>query len=163
MAGRGLLMPDLAFRLTAVRFAIPPLRERREDIAPLAQDLLTRICRRYQQRPVALGAGAMARLLQHNWPGNIRELSSVLEAALLEAADGIIRAEDLLLSLESQAARPIQNSPLRVDLALDAIIHQHVQYVLDLNHGNKLRAARQLGISRSTLYRILGNEAILAH
>jgi DNA-binding protein Fis len=46
---------------------------------------------------------------------------------------------------------------------LDAVIQQHVQYVLDMNRGNKLRAARQLGISRSTLYRILGNEAILAH
>ena len=47
-------------------------------------------------------------------------------------------------------------------LSLDAVIHHHVQYVLDLNHGNKLRTARQLGISRSTLYRILGNEAVLA-
>jgi DNA-binding NtrC family response regulator len=94
MAGQGLLMPDLAFRLTAVRFALSPLRQRREDIAPLAQDLLTRVCRRYQQRPIALGPGAMARLVQHNWPGNIRELASVLEAALLEAANGVIRAED---------------------------------------------------------------------
>jgi DNA-binding NtrC family response regulator len=78
MAGQGLLMPDLAFRLTAVRFAVPPLRQRREDIAPLAQELLSRICARYQQRPVTLGPGALARLLQHNWPGTIRELASVL-------------------------------------------------------------------------------------
>jgi DNA-binding NtrC family response regulator len=155
-------MPDLAFRLTALRFAIPPLRQRREDIEPLAQDMLKRICRRYQQRPVALGPGAMAHLLQHNWPGNIRELASVLEAALLEAANGMIRAEDLLLSPETQATRPIQSPPRVEDLALDTIIHHHVQYVLDLNHGNKLRAARQLGISRSTLYRVLGNEAFLA-
>ena len=162
LAGQGLLMPDLAFRLTAVRFAIPPLRQRREDIAPLAQDMLTRICRRYQQRPVALGPGAMARLLQHNWPGNIRELASVLEAALLEAADGVIRAEDLLLSPESQSTKLSQSPPRVEDLALDTIIHHHVQYVLDLNHGNKLRAARQLGISRSTLYRILENEAFPA-
>ncbi len=54
MAGQGLLLPDLAFRLTAIRFAIPPLRQRREDIAPLAQFLLDRICARYQQRPVVL-------------------------------------------------------------------------------------------------------------
>src|ERR1035441_6632087 len=66
MAGQGLLMPDLAFRLTAVRFAIPPLRQRREDVAPLAQALLDRLCARYQQRPVILGPGALARLLQHN-------------------------------------------------------------------------------------------------
>ena len=97
MAGQGLLLPDLAFRLTAIRFAIPPLRMRREDIAPLAQSLLDRICARYQQRPVVLGPGALARLLQHNWPGNVRELASVLETALLEATNGVIRPDDLAL------------------------------------------------------------------
>lgn len=161
MAGQGMLMPDLAFRLTAVRFAIPPLRQRREDIAPLVQELLGRLCARYQQRPVTLGPGAMARLLQHNWPGNVRELASVLEAALLEAANGLIRAEDLLIPAEAQTRPAPQAVPQGGNLALDAIIRTHVQYVLDINRGNKLRAARQLGISRSTLYRILGNEAIL--
>ncbi|HUX43856.1 MAG TPA: sigma 54-interacting transcriptional regulator [Terracidiphilus sp.] len=163
MAGQGLMLPDLAFRLTAVRFGVPPLRQRREDIAPLAQALLERICARYQLRPVALGPGALTRLLQHHWPGNIRELSSVLEAALLEAGHGIIRAEDLLMPVQAEVspnAAPVVN-PER--LALDTVIQHHVQYVLDLNRGNKLRAARQLRISRSTLYRILGSEAILAH
>ncbi len=163
MAGQGLLMPDLAFRLSAVRFAIPPLRLRREDIAPLAQSILDRICARYQQRPVVLGPGALARLLQHNWPGNVRELASVLEAALLEAANGVIRPGDLAIptALESH---PDQPQSIHIDnLSLDSVIRHHVQYVLDLNRGNKLRAARQLSISRSTLYRILGNETILSH
>jgi two-component system response regulator AtoC len=161
MAGQGLLMPDLAFRLTAVRFAIPPLRMRKEDIAVLAQALLDRLCIRYQQRPVMLGAGALARLLEHNWPGNVRELASVLESALLEAPNGVIRPVDLALpspaemQLEPQPAMPAEN------LTLDATIRHHVKYVLDLNRGNKLRAARQLCISRSTLYRILGNESVL--
>ena len=163
MAGQGLLMPDLAFRLTAVRFAIPPLRQRREDIAPLAQGLLDRICARYQQRPVMLGPGALARLLQHNWPGNVRELASVLEAALLEAVDGVIRAGDLAVPTGLDAQPELQPLLHAENLSLDAVIRHHVQSVLDLNRGNKLRAARQLGISRSTLYRILGNEAILAH
>jgi two-component system response regulator AtoC len=194
MAGHGLLLPDLAFRLTAIRFAIPPLRQRREDIAPLAQYLLERICARYQQRPVALGPGSLARLLQHNWPGNVRELGSVLETALLEAENGIIRPVDLALPDcfpaqfdASLAARLGAGSPANfwansaagagvmpgamvdpqsamhsANLSLDAVIRQHVQYVLDLNRGNKLRAARQLAISRSTLYRILANENPLA-
>src|SRR5580658_8773911 len=97
MAGQGLLLPDLAFRLSAVRFAVPSLRLRREDIAPLAQSLLERICARYQQRPVLLGPGTLARLLQHAWPGNVRELASVLEAAMLEADNGVIRPVDLAL------------------------------------------------------------------
>jgi two-component system response regulator AtoC len=158
MASQGLLMPDLAFRLTAVRFAIPPLRQRREDISVLAQSLLDRICARYQHRPVVLGPGALARLLQHNWPGNIRELASILETGLLEASNGVIRPDDLALPSAIDTPTDVQPT-MRIDnLALDSVIEHHVQYVLDLNRGNKLRAARQLGISRSTLYRILGNE-----
>jgi len=163
MAGQGLLLPDLAFRLSAVRFAIPPLRLRREDISPLAQSLLDRICIRYQQRPVMLGPGTLARLLQHTWPGNVRELASVLETAFLEAVNGIIRPDDLNLpNSQDVPALDAQPANRTGNLSLDAMIGQHVQYVLDLNRGNKLRAARQLQISRSTLYRILGNEAILA-
>jgi DNA-binding NtrC family response regulator len=164
MAGRGLLLPDLAFRLSAVRFAIPALRMRREDIAPLAQSLLDRICVRYQQRPVILGPGALARLLQHSWPGNVRELASVLETALLEAVNGVIRPDDLNLPSGQEIPTQIAQPAAQPDnLSLDSIIRRHVEYVLDLNRGNKLRAARQLQISRSTLYRILANETILAH
>lgn len=169
MAGQGLLMPDLAFRLTSIRFAIPPLRQRREDIGPLAQALLDRVCQRYQQRPVMLGPGVLARLLQHNWPGNVRELSSVLETALLESANGVIRVSDLALP-DGSVVQPLPHPVTRIDglpldadkLSLDSVIRHHVQYVLDLNRGNKLRAARQLCISRSTLYRILSNESLLA-
>jgi two-component system response regulator AtoC len=166
MSSQGLLLPDLAFRLTAVRFAVPPLRQRREDIASLAQSLLDRICLRYQQRSVILGPGTLARLLQHNWPGNVRELASVLEAALLEAENGVIRPDDLSLptnhEVQSETMPDLHSASRIENLSLDAIIRHHVQYVLDLNRGNKLRAARQLCISRSTLYRILGNETILA-
>jgi DNA-binding NtrC family response regulator len=162
MASQGLLIPDLAFRLTAIRFAVPPLRLRREDIAPLAQSLLERLCARYQQRPVVLGPGALARLLQHSWPGNVRELASILEAALLEAANNMIQAADLNLPEESQMPRDQAQAATAGNLSLDAVIRHHVQYVLDLNRGNKLRAARQLQISRSTLYRILANTSILA-
>jgi DNA-binding NtrC family response regulator len=191
MAGQGLLLPDLAFRLTAIRFGIPPLRQRREDIAPLAQFLLDGLCARYQQRPVVLGPGTLARLLQHTWPGNVRELLSALENALLEADNGVIRPIDLALpdgtqhyfDLQSGAHSPLSPAmapgtgfsadgfeagfgpPAAIhpaDLSLDAIIRRHVKYVLELNRGNKLRTARQLQISRSTLYRILANENFLA-
>jgi two-component system response regulator AtoC len=163
MAGQGLLMPDLAFRLTAVRFAIPPLRQRREDIAPLAQFLLETICNRYQQRPVMLGAGSLARLLKHDWPGNVRELASVLEAALLEAVNGIIRPDDLALPSGFEKTPESLPAARPENLSLDTVIRHHVQYVLDLNHGNKLRAARALHISRSTLYRLLANESFLTN
>jgi len=112
---------------------------------------------------VSLGPGALARLLQHTWPGNVRELASVLETALLEAANGVIRPEDLNLPSNPEPA-PVAHPPLDAtgNLSLDGVIRRHVQYVLDLNHGNKLRTSRDLAISRSTLYRILGDQAILA-
>ena len=138
------------------------LRQRREDIAPLAQSLLERLCNRYQQRPVVLGPGTLARILQHNWPGNVRELASVLETALLEAANGVIQLNDLALPTGAGVPAELPQPTRSDNLSLDAVIRQHVQYVLDLNRGNKLRAARQLQISRSTLYRILGNESFLS-
>src|SRR5208337_15375 len=130
-------------------------------------------------------------LLQHTWPGNVRELLSALENALLEADNGVIRPLDLSLpdgpqpfpqpfvNVQSSAYSPLspamgagagfeanfdpQTAVQAANLSLDAVIHRHVQYVLDLNRGNKLRTARQLQISRSTLYRILANENFLAH
>jgi transcriptional regulator of acetoin/glycerol metabolism len=113
---------------------------------------------------VVLGPGSLARLLQHNWPGNVRELAAVLETALLEAVNGVIRPDDLAVPSGLETSQDMQQSMMRPDsLNLDAVVQHHVQYVLDLNRGNKLRAARQLCISRSTLYRILGNENLLAH
>jgi DNA-binding NtrC family response regulator len=156
MAGEGRFLPDLAFRLTAVRFAIPPLRERREDIAPLANSFLERISARYRFAPLTLAPGAIVRLLGHDWPGNAGELFSVLESAMLDCSDGVIHAEDLSIVSASLPERCPTLPRSRV-LALDTIILEHIRKVLDLNHGNKLKSARQLGISRSTLYRLLAN------
>jgi DNA-binding NtrC family response regulator len=157
MAGEGRFLPDLAFRLTAVHFAVPPLRERREDIATLANFFLESIGARYHLPRLSLAPGSTARLLQHDWPGNARELSCVLESAVLNAADGIICAEDLAI-VSTPLASPGPARPSPQVLNLDAVILNHIRMVLDLNHGNKLKSARQLGISRSTLYRLLGVE-----
>jgi len=154
MASEGHYLSDLAFRLTAIRFAIPPLRDRREDIAPLAEFFLERISVRYHLPRLRLSPGATARLLQHEWPANARELSSVLESAVLSSPDGLIRSEDLPI-VPLLAPIPLVTLTSHHVLNLDAVILNHIHFVLDLNHGNKLKTARQLGISRSTLYRML--------
>jgi DNA-binding NtrC family response regulator len=155
MANEGQYPLDLTFRLAAIRFAIPPLRERREDIAPLAALFLERIRVRYHLPRLRLAPGATARLLQHDWPANARELSSVLESAVLTSPDGLIRAEDLAIVPPISPVPCLTPTSLQV-LDLDAVILNHIRLVLDLNRGNKLKTARQLGISRSTLYRLLG-------
>lgn len=158
MAAEGRFLADLAFRLTAIQFVVPPLRGRREDIVPLANFFLESIRARYHLPHLSLSPGATARLLRHDWPANARELSSVLESAVLNTAHSIIRAEDLAIVytplVSARLARP---SP--AILNLDAVILNHIRMVLDLNHGNKLKTARQLGISRSTLYRLLGTDS----
>jgi DNA-binding NtrC family response regulator len=165
LAGQSQFLPDLAFRLSAARFQIPPLRDHREDIAPLAQLLIDRICRHYHQSAAILAAGTLSRLLRHSWPGNVRELASVIESAVLDSTSGIIRPTDLIRLIQSEtapapssAAPPSPQRDLPGNLTLDAAIQHHLRLVLELNRGNKLRAARQLGISRSTLYRLLAGE-----
>jgi DNA-binding NtrC family response regulator len=165
LASQGTFLPDLAFRLTAVRFVLPPLREHREDIASIAQTLIDSICRRYQQPTAVLAQGTLPRLLQHSWPGNVRELASVLESAILDSTTGVIRPGDLALQIPDETTPPASTDPLQPpqltgDLSLDAAVQRHIQLVLQLNRNNKLRAARQLGISRSTLYRLLAGEQL---
>ena len=165
MAAQGLLLPDLAFRLTAVRFAIPPLRQRREDISVLAQSLLDRIC-------TPLSAAPRHSRPRHAGPPAAAQLAGKRARAGRGPGDRAARSRQRRHpprrpgpALRPRSRRSMRSSRhARTDsLNLDAVIQHHVQYVLDLNRGNKLRAARQLGISRSTLYRILGNETILAH
>jgi two-component system response regulator AtoC len=154
---------DLAFRLSAIRFAIPPLRERREDIASLAASFLERMSARYGLPRLRLAPGATARLLQHDWAANARELSSVLESAILSSPDGLIRGEDLTMIPAAAPALHVTHTPLLPILNLDAVILNHIHLVLDLNRGNKLKTARQLGISRSTLYRLLETNSHPSH
>jgi len=153
LARNGQFLSELASRLTTVRLALPPLRERKEDIVPLAKLFLERIFTRYHLLPAVLTSGAVAQLLEHDWPGNLRELSGTLESAVIECSSGIIRAEDLAIPATRAAAPPSFGAQELLDL--DAVIHNHILRVLNLNQGNKLRTARQLGISRSTLYRLL--------
>ena len=153
LARNGQFLTELALRLTSVRLVVPPLRERKEDIVPLANLFLDRISARYHLLPIALTSGAIARLLEHPWPGNLRELSTIIETAVIECSNGIIRSEDL--ALPAAHASPLLSVHAPEILNLDAVIHRHILRVLDINRGNKLRTARQLGISRSTLYRLL--------
>jgi DNA-binding NtrC family response regulator len=153
LARNGLFLTELAFRLASVRLTIPPLRDRNDDIIPLATTFLDRLSARYRLPRIILTPSAIARLIEYQWPGNVRELYSVLESAIIECSNGIIHEEDLALPTAPISARRSVRTPDLLNL--DAVIHNHIFHVLDLNRGNKLRTARQLGISRSTLYRLL--------
>lgn len=159
LAATAALRTDLANRLTAIRFTLPPLRERREDI-PLLADLFAARFSVTHGKPIrGLDPLAYAPLIEHTWPGNVRELESVIQSAALSCPGQWIRLIDL------PRLHPAPESPVLTqswpspedDPNLDRAIMRHIQKVLARVEGNKLRAAKLLGISRSTLYRLLDN------
>jgi len=161
LAATASLRTDLANRLTAIRFTLPPLRERREDI-PLLADLIAARFSATHGKPVrGLDPLAFAPLIEHTWPGNVRELESVIQSAALACPGQWIRQIDLPpLNLPPEPAPQPQTCPSpEDDPNLDRAILRHIQKVLTRVDGNKLRAAKLLGISRSTLYRLLDNAA----
>ena len=162
-AAAGAFRTDLASHLTAIRFAIPPLRDRREDIPLLAGIFLERWSQLHNKPLRGFTPGTLEALSGYAWPGNVRELESAISAAALECTGQWIRSIDLpplqwsgTLPPESRAATPLDDS----DPNLDRAILRHITRVLALAGGNKVRAARMLGISRSTLYRLLDPAAL---
>lgn len=171
-AAAGAFRTDLASHLTAIRFAVPPLRDRREDIPLLAGIFLERWSQVHSKPLRGFAPGALEALSGYAWPGNVRELESAISAAALECTGQWIRSIDLpplqwsgTLSPGPGAATPLDDSDPNLDPNrdpnLDRAILRHITRVLAQAGGNKVRAARMLGISRSTLYRLL-NPAALA-
>jgi DNA-binding NtrC family response regulator len=143
----GRFREDLLFRINTIEIQLPALRERREDIPPLAIHFLRRHAERYRKRVTSFEAGAMQLLLEHSWPGNIRELDHAVERAVLLAQGDQIRMQDLALRGSGAAA------PRLEDLTLEEVERLLIQKALSRYDGNVSRAAQALGLSRSALYR----------
>ena len=143
----GRFREDLLFRINTIELHLPPLRERREDVAPLAMHFLRRHVERYRKRLTGFDPGAMHVLLEHSWPGNIRELDHAIERAVLLAQADQVRAQDLALRGASLA------TPRLEELTLEEVERLLIQKALGRYDGNVSRAAQALGLSRSALYR----------
>lgn len=151
----GRFREDLYYRLNVFPLHLPPLRERPGDIEPLARRALAMHAR---GRPPELGASALRRLQQHNWPGNIRELDNVIQRALVLAADaGELRAQDLFFEQPVSAAMPPVASgpePERgnsLQATMEDRESDEIVAVLQEEQGHRGRAAQRLGISPRTL------------
>jgi DNA-binding NtrC family response regulator len=155
LSAAGSFRPDLASHLTAIRFSLPPLRDRRDDIPLLAGLFLRQSCDQQRKSLRGFAPGALARLTAHSWPGNVRELESIMVTAALEAAGQWVRPIDIPRLEWPVAPAPSLAEFSADDPNLDRAILCHVTRVLARVNGNKVRAARMLGISRSTLYRML--------
>lgn len=152
---------DLYYRLKVVGITIPPLRERGDDILLLARYFLDRFAKR-SSRHLTLTESARERLRKYSWPGNVRELENCIERAATLATRNELAVEDLpeRLQLLEAACRPAQKDPKESDvLSLAELERLHIQRVVELLGGNKTRAAKLLGINRSTLHRFLGQSS----
>jgi DNA-binding NtrC family response regulator len=145
----GRFRKDLLFRLNTVELRLPPLRERREDILPLARRLLIRFGLRYQRDGVRLSASAERGLLGYSWPGNVRELSHVIERAVLMS-----RADEIG-ELDFSFATTRSNDSELDHLTLDAAEEMLVRRAMIRSEGNVQKASDYLGLSRAALYRRL--------
>jgi DNA-binding NtrC family response regulator len=150
LASAGRFLQELYQRLATVEITLPPLRERREDIPGLAMWFLARMSLRFGKSVDEIAEAAMRRLEAHPWPGNVREMESALRHGVERCGGRVLEAGDLLMLADGPAMADGLGT-----VRLQDVVEQHVLRVLKNCSGNKLRAAELLGISRSTLYRML--------
>ncbi len=152
----GRLREDLFYRLNIVRLHLPPLRERPVDVPALAESLLKRLAERYSLEHAELAPETLAALTAYRWPGNTRELESVLARALALRSGRQIALKDLPTHVVKAALHGHHSAPTAsTSLTLEEVERRHILAVLEKTGGNKLKAAEILGIDRSTLHRKL--------
>ena len=148
MVRRGEFREDLLYRINTIHLEIPPLRERPEDIAPLAGRFITRFCRQYGKPEMHLTDTARNRLEQHTWQGNIRELEHAIEKAVIISDGPTLPAEAFQLSCVP--AEPEEENMQAS--TLEDMEKQMIRKALGNCNGNLSAVASQLGITRQTLY-----------
>ena len=145
----GRFRQDLLFRLNTIEIALPPLRDRREDIIPLANHFLLQHSQRYRKKMVGFDETARDRLLQHSFPGNVRELDHVIERAVLMSRGSHLKSADLGLTTGGGESKTLE------DMSLEEVEAFLIKKALARNNGNARKAAEALGLSRSAFYRRL--------
>src|SRR2546421_3492807 len=146
---------DLLFRLNTIEIALPPLRDRREDIIPLANNFLSQHAQRYRKELAGFDETARDRLLQHSFPGNVRELDHVIERAVLMTRGTHLKAADLGLTTAGGESKSLE------DMSLEDVEAFLIKKALARNNGNARKAAEALGLSRSAFYRRLQQYGLL--
>jgi transcriptional regulator with PAS, ATPase and Fis domain len=147
----GRFREDLYYRLNVVAISLPPLRDRAQDIPELVEHFLT--TRQIGPQRSRLEPEVLEVLCRYDWPGNVRELANVLERAQILAEDHVITVDDLPDNLVG--ATPLAVLPGADPQHLREVERRHVLNILRQEKGNKVHAAKTLGISRRALYRLI--------
>jgi PAS domain S-box-containing protein len=157
---RGLFREDLYYRVNVVRLELPPLRRRLEDIPLLVDQFITRFNRLHRKAVAAIAPEALSLLMAHDWPGNIRELANAIERAFILCGDGAINLGHLPAELTARGAPGGAQTCIRS--AHDILDAQVIRAALARHDGNRLAAARDLGMHKTTLYRRMRRLGIVA-
>jgi DNA-binding NtrC family response regulator len=155
----GRFREDLFYRLNSIQIRIPSLAERLEDIPLLVQYFLKKYNDAYGKNIAGLTRRAQTILLQHPWPGNVRELENVISTSCITAMGDFIDIPDLPENLQHRTVPSGSDEEWR-PLCLDDVRKVHIQKVLQMCNGNRLRAAQILGIGRTSLYRYLKRDGL---
>lgn len=142
---------DLFYRLNVVPIHIPPLRERPEDILPLAHYFLGRFCQENHKKPKQFTSSAIQKLVQYPWPGNVRELANIIERTVVLDFDAKIEVDHLCLDVPISSRPTIEKGGLPVGISLYELEKRFILETLDIQHRNKSKTASALGISVRTL------------
>mgnify|MGYP000031945696 FL=1 len=145
MVAQSLFREDLFYRINTIQIEIPPLRNRREDIALFVDYFLKKYTDLYGRPGLILHPQALEKLANYDWPGNIRELQHTIEKAVILAEKNVIRASDLFI-------RPGKALSFSEVPNLEEVERQAILAAITQNEGNLTAAAEQLGVSRQTLY-----------
>lgn len=151
MIAAGTFREDLYFRLAVIELVIPPLRDRRDEIVTLANAFLRSAVP--EAPSLSISAEAMPLLLEHSWPGNIRELRNRIERAAALRDQDVLTLADLFPERGSANARPDLTTEGSLDAVADAAIRSRVSAALQATGGNQTEAARMLGVSRTTVWK----------
>lgn len=155
----GTFRQDLFYRLKVVDLRVPALRERRDDILPLARLLLGEAALRMKRKMSALSPKAADQLLRYEWPGNVRELENAMERAVALALGGRVELEDLPEEVRQAFPKPVATAgSIR---ALEDVEKEYIISALELNNGNQTQTAQQLQIGLATLYRKLKSYGLI--
>jgi transcriptional regulator with PAS, ATPase and Fis domain len=149
----GAFRQDLYYRLKVVELHVPPLRERRDDVLPLARVLLAEAALRMTRKISGLAPGAADQLLRYEWPGNVRELENAMERAVALARGSRVELEDLPEEVRQAVPKPV--AAAGAVRPLDEVEKEYILAALQLNGGNQTHTAEQLRIGSATLYRKL--------
>jgi DNA-binding NtrC family response regulator len=159
----GSFLPELASALSAVRLRLPALRERAQDLPLLVEHFLQQYATETGAPLPILTSDFLPTVCKYEWPGNLNQLASVLRQLLNEAGDAPLSSASLGTVLTQSESRSAHQSPAPRLVTLERIVQEHIRSVLLACNGNKLRAAQVLGISRSTLYRMLESPTAMEH